>query len=153
MGLDSYLTSVDDVEEMVGFDFLWNIANDIEEAIESYIPKELWQTTSLTPVSEKVPGQPGSCIFALGNVDAEGECITIRNVSDKTDSLYNWTISDGEGTYTFPKGVVVNANESYTVCMPTYNPTKYTRGLYLNNQHDQVYLYDSNKVLCDEVTW
>jgi hypothetical protein len=153
MELDSYLTSVDVVEQMTGFDFLWNTVSPIEDVIESQIPTELWTTTNVGPATTNASGSAGSCIFALAHVDARGECITIRNVSGTTESLYSWTISDGEGMYTFPEGVLVNVGETYTVCMSTYNPTKYTRGLYLNNKHDEVYLRDPTGILCDEVTW
>jgi endonuclease/exonuclease/phosphatase family metal-dependent hydrolase len=85
---------------------------------------------------------PGNCTaFVLSNVDAVSECITLRNASTATADLQGWKLSDGEGSYTFPASIVVQPGGAYQVCMPTYNPTRYTQGLYLNNSHDQVYLY------------
>jgi len=79
--------------------------------------------------------------FQIFSVEAVAECISLVNRGSATADLGGWTISDGEGSYTFPSGTLVEPGAVYTVCMDTYNPTHYTRGLYLNNQHDCVLLF------------
>jgi len=82
--------------------------------------------------------------FQIFSVEAVAECISLVNRGSATADLGGWTISDGEGSYTFPSGTLVEPGAVYTVCMDTYNPTHYTRGLYLNNQHDCVLLFAPN---------
>jgi len=85
--------------------------------------------------------KPGPAKFEIYDVAAIAECITLRNAGSEAAELGGWTISDGEGNYTFPSGTIVRAGATYVVCMDTYNPTHYTRGLYLNNEHDCVLLF------------
>jgi len=91
--------------------------------------------------------------FEIYRVDPQGEKITLRNISNQPADLGGWRISDGEGSYTFRTGTIVPPGGTYTIGIEIYNPTRYTRGLYLNNKHDEVYLYDQNGNLVDQVTW
>jgi len=94
-----------------------------------------------------------SAAFEIYKADARAEKITLRNLSDQPADLGGWRISDGEGSYTFRTSTVVAPGGTYTVGIETYNPTRYTRGLYLNNKHDEVYLYDPSGNLVDQVIW
>jgi endonuclease/exonuclease/phosphatase family metal-dependent hydrolase len=97
---------------------------------------------SLVAVFTSSPPLPACTnAFVLATVDAVGECITVRNASTAPADLKGWRLSDGEGNYTFLSSITVSAGGTYKVCMATYNPTRYTQGLYLNDKHDQVYLY------------
>ena len=79
--------------------------------------------------------------FGIYRVEAVAECITLINNGASIADLGGWTISDGEGNYTFPTGTLVEPGATHKVCMETYNPTQYTRGLYLNNDDDCVLLF------------
>jgi len=159
--------TIDHIEALTMLDFMWDLPDDVEEALESQEAEHLWRERPQAPVeTERVPpastgaegsGPPewgeGTCAFVLGYVDARGECIEIRNTANHAQDLRGWSISDGEGTYRFSGSVVIQAGESHTVCMDVYNPTKYTRGLYLNNDDDEVYLRNPEGELCDEKHW
>ena len=93
----------------------------------------------LPPSGSTPSGSPAS--FEIFRVEPVAECITLRNAGGETADLGGWTISDGEGNYTFPRGVTVAPGGTHRVCMDTYNPTAYTRGLYLNNDSDCVLLF------------
>jgi beta-lactamase superfamily II metal-dependent hydrolase len=100
------------------------------------------------------PPPPSPAAFEIYRVQAVAECITIRNTGDTASDLGGWTISDGEGNYTFPSGTLVAAGATHTVCMETYNPTRYTRGLYLNNDSDCVLLFAPGSwETVDSVCW
>jgi len=92
MELDSYVTSVDVVEKMTGFDFLWNITDPIEEVIEREIPTELWSVTSNADADTGVSGSGELCILEIGRVGTAGECIAIRNTSIKPPEWIDSTL-------------------------------------------------------------
>ena len=145
-----WLESIDYVEQLTGIDFLSGLADSVENELESHRASTIWGTTPSTGVST-LPST--ACYFELGFIDARGECITIVNSSASSANLQGWTLSDGEGSYTFAASITLAAGAQHTVCMETYNPTHYTRGLYLNNDHDQVYLSNPAGILCDSRTW
>jgi hypothetical protein len=136
--LEQYLRSIDDIENKTGFDFMSNLSENVEKAIQSHIATELWSAES-SPRSPVPP--PDVAQFEIYRVEPVAEYISIRNVGSTTTHLGNWRISDEEGSYTFPSGTLVSAAETHPVCMDTYNPKHYTRGLYLNNADDCVKLY------------
>ena len=105
-------------------------------ATEKEVPPIVATSDSREPTPE--PSRTG---FEIYSVEAIAECITLRNTGSEAADLGGWTISDGEGNYTFPRGTSVQAGATYKVCMDTYNPTHYTRGLYLNNRDDCVLLF------------
>ena len=145
-----WLESIDYVEQLTGIDFLSGLAGSVENQLESHRASTIWGTAPSTSVSA-LPST--ECCFALGFIDARAECITIVNSSSLPADLQGWTLSDGEGSYTFAASITLAAGAQHTVCMETYNPTRYTRGLYLNNDHDQVYLSNPAGTLCDSRTW
>jgi len=87
------------------------------------------------------PPPPPAASFGIYSVEAIAECITIINNGAIASDLGGWSISDGEGSYTFPYGTIIAVGGVHKVCMDVYNPTHYTRGLYLNNDSDCVLLF------------
>jgi len=99
------------------------------------------------------PPPPPSCPFAIYRVDPVAEVIAVQNMSSSPQDLGGWVISDGEGSYMFPYGTIVQPGEVFEVGIDTYNPSGYTRGLYLNNRSDEVFLYTPTGKLCDMKSW
>jgi len=86
-------------------------------------------------------------------VDRINECIELLNVSSVPVDIGGWTISDLEGSYSFPPDTLLNPDEPYEVCMDTYNPTYDGQGLYLNDEADEVFLITPEGEIIDEVVW
>jgi hypothetical protein len=108
----------------------------------------------VSPPPEPPLPSPASCsAVSLGFIDAKGERITVVNNTNSSVDLGGWSLSDGEGTYTFPPNTIIAPYGSYTIGIDTYNPSHYTRGLYLNNRHDQVYLINPTGLICDKREW
>jgi len=104
------------------------------------------------------PAQPSAGSFDVGTilideVDRIGECVQLLNISTTTLDLAGWTISDLEGTYTFPAETLVHPDDPYRVCIDTYNPTNDPQGLDLNDVHDEVFLATPEGKIVDEVVW
>jgi len=102
--------------------------------------------------------QPSADSFDVGTiiidaVDRIGECVQLLNISTSTLDLAGWTISDLEGTYTFPAETLVHPDDPYRVCIDTYNPTNDAQGLNLNDVHDEVFLSTPEGKIVDEVVW
>lgn len=141
MGFANVATYPPNVRYVKKFQGLERIARELELG--------LWYSPEGVPSDS----QPPPDAFVIDRVDPVGECITLRNTSSASASLKGWKISDGEGSYTFAYDRVISAGGTYTVCMDEYNPTQYTRGLYLSNKKDQVYLYDPLGELVDYTSW
>jgi len=75
------------------------------------------------------------------------------NQGNSAVDIGGWRLIDGEGTYTIPSGTTIAVGSSWSVFGSTYNPTRYTRGLYLNNDHDEVILTDTAGNIIDEYSW
>jgi len=95
----------------------------------------------------------GLCAFVLGEVDPLSDCITIKSQSSEPLDLAGWTVSDGEGSYTFPFLTRVEPFGSFQVCISTYNPDRAPQQLLLQSSDDEVYLLDPDGKLCDQVSW
>lgn len=91
--------------------------------------------------------------ISLCRVDAIAEEIVICNNGTSAVDASGWKISDGEGDYVIPNGRVINGSNSLLISINDYNPEKNTRKLYLNDQHDEVVLYDENGNQIDKKTW
>ena len=92
-------------------------------------------------------------IFA---VEAREERIILKNVGDASVDIDGWKLSDGEGDYNIRKSKIITEigpGETWEVTDKEYNPRGYTRGLMLNNDHDEVYLYDATGTLVDSREW
>jgi len=104
------------------------------------------------------PAQPSADSFDVGTilideVDRIGECIQLLNISTTTVDLAGWTISDLEGTYTFPAETLVHPNDPYRVCIDTYNPTHDPQKLLLDDLDDEIFLATPEGKIVDEVVW
>ncbi|MCK4392269.1 lamin tail domain-containing protein [Candidatus Bipolaricaulota bacterium] len=86
-------------------------------------------------------------------VDPAGECIELLNVSTTPVDIGGWRLSDLEGSYSFPPDTLINPDEPYQVCIDTYNPTYDPEGLYLNDEHDEVFLITPEGTIIDERIW
>lgn len=85
--------------------------------------------------------------------EPDNELIKLCNQGSSTVDIGGWRLTDGEGTYTIPSGTTITAGSSWSVYGSTYNPTRYTRGLYLANSHDDVILYDKAGIKVNEYHW
>ncbi len=171
--LASYLTSVDEVEQETGFDFLSKIPRfagyaSLEEAMESEIPTQLWTTE---PPGEPHDGsnsveqgatflcnelQPRDVVIyrllvnAPGRAEIPNEYFTLLNTTSTTVDLRGLTICDEQACWTIPSNMtdaVVEAGGTWTVYGRIYNPTSYTRGIALRNSGETVKLKCGSIVL------
>lgn len=85
--------------------------------------------------------------------EPDDELIKLCNQGSSAADIGGWRLTDGEGTYTIPSGTIITAGGSWSVFGYTYNPTRYTKGLYLANSHDEVILYDKDGNKVDEHSW
>jgi hypothetical protein len=115
----------------------------------------LWE--GLRAVAESSSGEPAfySAVHPviIHAVDRIRECIELLNISTAPVDIGGWSISDLEGSYSFPPGTLLNPDEPYLVCIDTYNPTYSSQGLYLNDEHDEVFLITPEGEIIDEVVW
>jgi len=81
------------------------------------------------------------------------EKIALENVGGQSIDIGGWRLTDGEGNYRIPKGTTVEPDAKWVVTGSQYNPTGYTRGMFLANDHDSVELYDENRKLVDSKSW
>lgn len=112
------------------------------------------------PVPDKIiiPAVPGKIIIHDVLADAPGrepdnEYITLKNIGGQSVNTGGWKLTDGEGTYPIPPGTTIAPGETWTVYGRQYNPIRNTRGLFLNNNHDSVSLYDAAGKLIDFMSW
>ncbi len=101
-------------------------------------------------LEESTPSVQSVIIHA---VDPAGECIQLLNISTVPVDIGGWRLSDMEGGYTFPPGTIIRPDEPYKVCIDTYNPTHDPQGLYLNDEHDEVFLITPDGRIIDERVW
>ena len=104
-----------------------------------------------TEVAEAASPQPGYLFFF--DVDAAGECIELVSTADTRVDIAGWAISDLEGRYVFPPETYLEPNEPFRICIAEYNPTYDPQGVYLNDEHDEIYLSSPEGDIVDEVVW
>jgi len=85
--------------------------------------------------------------------EPDDEMIKLKNTGTTTVDISGWRLTDGEGTYVIPSGTTITSGGYWTVYGSTYNPTRYTRGLYLANTHDSVTLLDQSGNIVDYYSW
>jgi len=85
--------------------------------------------------------------------EPDDEMIKLKNTGTTTVDISGWRLTDGEGTYIIPNGTTITSGGYWTVYGLTYNPTRYTRGLYLANTHDSVTVLDQNGNVIDQYSW
>ncbi|HUT87532.1 MAG TPA: phospholipase D-like domain-containing protein [Candidatus Heimdallarchaeota archaeon] len=117
--------------------------------------ERLWQKLSVE--TGTIVTQPslssGVQSVVIHSVDPAGECIQLLDVSSAPIDISGWRLSDLEGSYTFPSDTIINPDDPYEVCIDTYNPTLDTEGLYLNDDHDEVFLITPDGRIIDERVW
>jgi len=86
-------------------------------------------------------GESACSGFRISKVDWRKGCITLTNKTATPLGLLGWTISDGEGSYTFAASVTVAPGATYSVCPEVYNPGRSKKGLYLDDADQDVTLY------------
>jgi len=115
----------------------------------------LW--AELRSVAGSTSGEPAFSAAVhpviIHTVDRIGECIELLNISAAPVDIGGWRISDLEGSYSFPPDTLLNPDEPYSICIDTYNPTYDGQGLYLNDEHDEVFLITPEGEIIDEVVW
>ena len=85
--------------------------------------------------------------------EPDGEIIELENNCGSAVDIGGWRLSDGEGSYRIPDGETIDPHGTWRVYGRQYNPTRYTRGLFLNNRSDCVYLYDKSGILVNHECW
>lgn len=103
----------------------------------------------------ETPAQIKLCevIYDPPGEEPADEMIKICNSGSTAIDIGGWELTDGEGTYDIPAGTTIQPGSSWSVFGRTYNPTRYTRGLYLANTHDSVILIDNNRNIIDQKQW
>lgn len=168
--LTSWLTSVDEIERETGFDFFSDIphfTDEIEEAMECAVPKELWTTTAQEqvpePLPEPSPGE-GETSLPLSNVQItrifydgvvprveSDEYVEIKNLGQEAQNLLGWKlvdISDGYPEFLF-SSYVLDPGATIRVYTNEIHPEwggfsfHYGRAVWSNKDPDTAVLYNS----------
>lgn len=117
--------------------------------------ERLWQ--DLSAETGTLVTQPslasGVQSVVIHSVDPAGECIQILDVSSAPIDISGWRLSDLEGSYTFPPETIIEPDDPYEICIETYNPTSDPQGLFLNDDHDEVFLITPDGRIIDERVW
>lgn len=74
-------------------------------------------------------------------VDPQGETFSVINTSATVVDLSGYVVTDNEGTYIFPQGVLLQPGDSIEVGFSEYNKSGSTHGLYLSNTQDELLIY------------
>jgi len=93
------------------------------------------------------------CDVCFSPSDVYDEEITLRNNCWHEIDIGGWRLTDGEGNYKIPPGTVIEPYQKWTVTGREFNPTRYTRGLFLSNAGDSVTLYDADDNEKDKKSW
>lgn len=85
--------------------------------------------------------------------EPDNERITLCNNGDASIDIGGWMLSDGEGNYTLSAGTILKAHGRWSVTGATYNPPGDPKGLFLNNKHDEVLVFNPQGELMDIYAW
>ena len=115
----------------------------------------LWQkfgmeTGATTSAPSSAPGVQAVIIYSVNPAE---ECIQLLDVSSAPIDIGGWRLSDLEGSYAFPPDTIISPDDPYEVCIDTYNPTYDPQGLFLNDDHDEVFLIAPDGRIIDERVW
>lgn len=86
-------------------------------------------------------------------VDPAGERITLCNRGTATVGIGDWELTDGEGVYSIPDGIVLSPGESWSVTGAEVNPRRSPQRIWLNDASDEVRLLDAFGSLVDSCGW
>lgn len=96
----------------------------------------------------------GCCVpIVISSIHFDDDWIELSNRSKRDVNIGDWTITDNEGTYTFPEGEVIPVGEVYSISFETYNPTRATQKLWLGDDGDELLLRDAEGLLVDQYCW
>lgn len=103
------------------------------------------------------PPQPKVIISAVlpnpKGPEPDNEWIELKNIGMTPVDLSGWVLTDDEGFYKIPTGVVLQPGATWRVWGYQYNPTRIRRGLYLANDHDCVRLLNPKGEEVDSCCW
>jgi hypothetical protein len=85
--------------------------------------------------------------------EPDDEKITLCNRGSNDVIIGGWRLSDDEGSYTIPSGTKIISGGEWSVFGSTYNPTGYTKGLFLANSKDSVTLFNLEGNVVDTYSW
>ena len=117
--------------------------------------EQLWQKLSVETGTVVIQPSLASGVqsVVIHSVDPAGECIQLLDVSSAPIDISDWRLSDLEGSYSFPPDTIINPDDPYEICIETYNPTYDPQGLFLNDDHDEVFLITPDGRIIDERVW
>lgn len=84
--------------------------------------------------------------------DPDNEEITLCNRDSAPAHLEGWYLEDNSGRY-YLRELALQPGASWTVQGREFNPTRNSRGLFLNNDQDRVRLVDPGGRVVDECSW
>lgn len=125
-----------------------------QTTVQSYLAEfeRLWKSSSSTDATS---GTWASAISSVGilSVDPTAQCVYLLNDSDREVDLFDWSISDLEGQYTFPAGTTIPPGDPYRICSDVFNPTQDMTGLYFDPENDELFLITPEGDIIDEAVW
>lgn len=102
---------------------------------------------------EALPIPQGSAVVIRGVFWEEDDKVVICNRSQVALNLFGWTLTDNEGSYTFPEDAFVEALSDYTLPFHVYNPKGATQELWFAKDHDEIVLKDRDGSVVDQYRW
>jgi outer membrane murein-binding lipoprotein Lpp len=122
-----------------------NLSNQVAECLSKL--DELDQSIEALPIAQ------GSAVVIRGVFLEEDDRVVICNRSQVVINLSGWTLTDNEGSYTFPEDAYVEALGEHTLPFDVYNPTGAKQELWFANDHDEVVLKDRDGSVVDQYRW
>jgi endonuclease G len=143
---DSYVLSVDELEQIVEVDFFPVVQDDVEIAAESYASLVQWTTTTGGPAEEDPEGEPGVIEFLYVVASpTEAEEIVLINRGSAAVDVSGWSLGDlnNPAAMHFVSGSVIGSGEQ----------VRFTRDMLnfqINNSGEILYLMNRGEVIA---TW
>lgn len=92
-------------------------------------------------------------IYDPSGPEPDDEQIALCNEGPSSVDLTGWSIRDNSGLYILPHGTRIESGTQWVVFGTTFNPTRYTHGVYLSNKGDLVRLFDNDGTEVDCRSW
>lgn len=96
-------------------------------------------------ICEVIPDPPGP--------DPDNEKITLCNAGGEPAEIGSWRLRDNHGEYVLPDGAAIPPGGRFEILGTVFNPDRLPRGIFLNNQHDCVLLFDAGGTLIAHRVW
>jgi len=112
--------------------------------------------------TEFLAAQPDAALDLVGgalipvvihNVDLTEQCIELLNLSLSPIDIEGWALADLEGEYVFPEETLLLPDDPYMICIETFNPERDLLALYLDPDHDEIFLVTPEGEIVAEVIW